>query len=70
MGITSSGIAGLQLSRHSAENGDDDANLRGAESSARMVRKQYHATAWWYDTLWGPAARCGSCTGFGTGLLL
>lgn len=66
MGITSSGISGLRLSYHSAENGgDDDANLRGAESSARMVCKQHHAMAWSFDTLWGPAARCGSCTGFG-----
>lgn len=44
MGITSSGIPGLQLSCNSAGNGDDDANVWGSESSACMVYKQYHAS--------------------------
>lgn len=45
MRITSSRISGLWFSYYPAENGDGDANLRDAESSARMVRKQYHARA-------------------------
>lgn len=37
MGITPSALSGLRLSYYSADNGDDDVNWRGAESSARLV---------------------------------